>query len=137
MSSGHHHVDCEDEYEEEVPDELAEHNGETDSVFVTYVAGGVVHAWSELAPWRVEAAEEVIHSYGAQDQRVGAFAARAKKEQWSRAIAHDRRFYAAEPVDQYSVAYALLAELSGLPPEDSVLHGRRTLGCERCPFSHL
>jgi len=113
----------EDEYddEEEIPEELAEHSGETDSVLVTYVAGGVVHAWSELAPWRVEAAEEVIHSYGAQDQRVLVFAERAKNEQWSRAIANDRRFYAAEPVDQYSVAYALLAELSGLPQEDTVL----------------
>jgi len=109
------------EDEEEIADELAELNGEIDSVLVTYVAGGVVHAWTQLAPWRVEAAVKAVHSFGAQDQRVVAFAERAKKEQWSRTIAHVRRFYTAEPVDRYSVAYALLAELSGLSQEDSVL----------------
>lgn len=107
--------------EEDDPDELAEHDGQTDSVLVTYVAGGVVHAWSEFATWRVEAEEEAVSGYGEQDPRVMAFSERAKKEDWSRTIGYDRRFYAAEPVDRYSVGYVLLAELSGLPEEDSVL----------------
>ena len=34
--------------EEDDPDELAEHDGQTDSVLVTYVAGGVVHHGASL-----------------------------------------------------------------------------------------
>jgi len=114
--------DLGDEDDEPGSDEsISEHDGEVDAVIVTYVAGGILHVWRRLAPWRIEAFVREVNEFGDRDVRAEALRARADEEGWANTLTHDRRFYGAARVDRRAACTAVLAELSGLSEDDPLL----------------
>jgi hypothetical protein len=99
----------------------SEHDGEIDAVVVTYVAGGILHTWSEAAPWRIEAMVREVNEFGDRDAKAEALRERAQQEEWAQNLAHDRRFYGTARVDRRAASTAILAELSGLSEDDPLL----------------
>ena len=104
------------------PEGLSEHDGEIDTVLVTYVAGGVLHSWRRVAQWRVEAMVREVTAFGDRDAKAEKLKERAEQEGWAHALAHDRRFYGAARTDQRAACTTVLAELAGVPETDSLLN---------------
>jgi hypothetical protein len=102
-------------------EDVSEHDGAVDAVIVTYVAGGVLHVWRRLAPWRIEAFVREVNQFGDRDVKAEALRTRAQEEAWGEKLARDRRFYGAARVDRRTACSAVLAELSGLSADDPLL----------------
>ena len=109
-----------------------EHDGEIISLRIAYVAGGVAHSWTTFARWYEETLSELVEIRERRElvgERVliglRDLQERSIREDWATQVAHDRRFFEAQPVPsvRQRITLEILAEFSGLPASDSGLEG--------------